>query len=210
MLIQGLYAVTPDIENTDLLLEKVTLALQGGANILQYRNKLADAGLRKDQASALLPVCRQYHVPLIINDDVALCQSLDADGVHLGGTDGDIAAVRQLLDAHKIIGTSCYNRLDLAQQAATQGASYIAFGACFASSTKPHAPVAPLDLFAQAKPLGLPMVAIGGITLETAQLAIQAGADAVAVINALFANDDVIASAAKFNQLFETLTIKIL
>jgi thiamine-phosphate pyrophosphorylase len=203
MLIQGLYAVTPDIENTDLLLEKVTSVLQGGANILQYRNKQADARLQKDQASALLPICRQYQVPLIINDDVALCQSLDADGVHLGGTDGDIAATRQLLGAHKIIGASCYNRLDLAEQAAAQGASYIAFGACFSSSTKPQAPVASLDLFTQAKPLGLPMVAIGGITLENARLAIQSGADALAVINALFASSDVTATASKFKQLFE-------
>jgi thiamine-phosphate pyrophosphorylase len=203
MLIQGLYAVTPDIENTDLLLEKVTLVLQGGARVLQYRNKLADASLREDQASALLPICRQYHAPLIINDDVALCQFLDADGVHLGGADGDIAAARQLLGAHKIIGASCYNRLDLAEQAAAQGASYIAFGACFASSTKPHAPVAPLDLFTQAKHLGLPIVAIGGVTLENARLVIQSGADAVAVINALFASSDVTATASEFNQLFK-------
>jgi thiamine-phosphate pyrophosphorylase len=203
MLIRGLYAVTPDIENTDLLLEKVTLALQGGTNILQYRNKQASPALREDQAAALLPICRQYQVPLIINDDVALCQSLDADGVHLGGTDGEIAATRQLLGAHKIIGASCYNRLDLAEQAAAQGVSYIAFGACFTSSTKPHAPVASLDLFTQAKPLGLPMVAIGGITLENARLAIQSGADAVAVINALFASSNVTATASEFNQLFE-------
>lgn len=202
MLIQGLYAVTPDIEDTEWLVEIVTLALQGGANILQYRNKLADAKLREDQAGALLPICRQYHVPLIINDDVALCQLLDADGVHLGGADGDITATRQLLGAHKIIGASCYNRLDLAEQAGAQGASYIAFGACFASSTKPHAPVASLDLFVQAKPLGLPMVAIGGVTLANALQAIQAGAGAVAVINALFASPDVKATAAKFNQLF--------
>ena len=203
MLIQGLYAITPDMEDTALLLKKVSLALAGGAAVLQYRNKQADADLRYQQASALLPICREHGVPFIINDDLALCQRLDADGVHLGGTDGAIADARKQFGADKIIGASCYNRLDLAEQAQAQGASYIAFGACFASSTKPHAPVASLDLFAQAKPLGLPMVAIGGITLDNARLAIQAGADAIAVINAIFASDDVKATAASFNQLFE-------
>lgn len=203
MLIQGLYAVTPDIEETGTLFEKVKLALQGGVSLVQYRNKQANAELRYVQASALLPLCKQYKAPLIINDDLALCQLLDADGVHLGGTDGDIAAARRLLGAHKIIGASCYNRIELAEQAKAQGASYIAFGACFASSTKPHAPIASLNLFAQAKPLGLPMVAIGGITLENAHLAIQAGADAIAIINALFASTHVKPTAAKFNELFE-------
>jgi thiamine-phosphate pyrophosphorylase len=203
MLIQGLYAITPDMEDTAQLLEKVTLALKGGASVLQYRNKLADAALRHQQASALLPICREYRVPFIINDDLALCQALDADGVHLGGTDGAIADARKQLGAHKLIGASCYNRLDLAEQAQAQGASYIAFGACFASSTKPHAPVASLDLFAQAKPLGLPMAAIGGITQDNARLAVQAGADALAVINAIFASNDIEATVASFNQLFE-------
>lgn len=203
MLIQGLYAVTPDVEDTDWLLEKVALTLQGGASLVQYRNKQANAELRYAQASALLPLCKQYKTPLIINDDVALCQMLDADGVHLGGTDGDIAAARRLLGAQKVIGASCYNRIELAEQAKVQGASYIAFGACFVSGTKPHAPVASLDLFVQAKHLGLPIVGIGGVTLENAQLAIQAGADAIAVINSLFASPDVKATAAKFNRLFE-------
>lgn len=203
MLIQGLYAITPDITDTAWLVEKASLALEGGARVLQYRNKIVDAELAKEQASLLLSICRKHQVPLIINDDVALCQELDADGVHLGGSDGDITAARSLLGTQKIIGASCYNRLELAQQARQQGATYIAFGACFASSTKPHAPVASLDLFAQAKVLGLPMVAIGGITLENGRSVIHAGADSIAVINALFAHADVKAAATKFNQLFE-------
>jgi thiamine-phosphate pyrophosphorylase len=201
-MISGLYAVTPDIEDTQLLCEMVTAALAGGASVVQYRNKLADAKLQHEQAGALLPICRQYNVPLIINDDVALSQVLDADGVHLGATDGDIAAARRLLGAGKIIGASCYNRFDLAEQAKAQGANYVAFGACFSSSTKPNAPVASLDLFAQAKQLNLPTVAIGGITLTNAQLAKQAGADAVAVINALFGSNNIEKTAAEFTQLF--------
>lgn len=201
-MISGLYAVTLDIEDTQLLCDMVRAAVQGGTSIVQYRNKLAGADLQHEQASALLPICRQYKVPFIVNDDVALCQLLDADGVHLGATDGDIAAARKLLGADKIIGASCYNRFDLAEQAKAQGASYMAFGACFSSSTKPNAPVASLDLFAQAKQLNLPTVAIGGVTLENARLAKQAGADAVAVISALFGSSNIEKTATEFTQLF--------
>lgn len=203
-MISGLYAVTPDMEDTQLLCEMVTAVLQGGASIVQYRNKLADAKLQCEQASALLPICRQYNVPLIINDDVALSQALDADGVHLGGADGDITAARKLLGTNKIIGASCYNRFDLAEQAKAQGASYVAFGACFGSSTKPNAPVAGLGLFAQAKQLNLPTVAIGGITLENAHSVKQAGADAVAVINALFGSNNIEKTAVEFVQLLNS------
>lgn len=202
--IQGLYAVTPDTADTQLLCDMVTLALEGGANIVQYRNKQANAGLQHVQASALLTICRQRDVPLIINDDAALCELLDADGVHLGGTDGDIAAARKLLGPGKIIGASCYNRLELAQQAAEQDASYVAFGACFGSSTKPNAAVASLDLFAQAKQLNLPTVAIGGITLDNVHSVKNAGADAAAVINALFGSNDIKATATQFVQLFNS------
>lgn len=204
LMIKGLYAVTPDIADTQSLCEMVTAALQGGASIVQYRNKQANAGLQHVQASALLTICRQYEVPLIINDDIALCALLDADGVHLGGADGDIAAARKLLGPEKIIGASCYNRLELAQQAAKQGASYVAFGACFDSSTKPNAAVASLDLFAQAKKLNLPTVAIGGITLENIQSVKQAGADAAAVINALFGSKDIKTTATQFVQLLNS------
>lgn len=202
MLIQGLYAITPDTDDTVWLLRNVELALQGGARILQYRNKAASAALQLAQASALLPLCKRYQVPFIINDNVALCQLLDADGVHLGGSDGDIAATRLQLGAHKVIGASCYNRFELAEQANAEGADYVAFGACFPSTTKQHAPVAGLDLFHKAKALGLTAVAIGGITLENAPSVIEAGADAIAVINALFANQDIPATAKRFSHLF--------
>lgn len=200
-MIKGLYAITPDTADTPLLVDMVRQAIAGGAQVVQYRNKLADAKLQHEQASALLPVCRQARMLLIINDDVALCQLLDADGVHLGGTDGDIAAARQLLGPDKVIGASCYDRLKLAEEAKAQGASYVAFGACFGSSTKPNAVAASLDLFAQAKHLNLPMVAIGGITLQNVAQVKHAGADAVAVINALFSSKDIAATAKEFSQL---------
>ncbi len=205
-MIKGLYAITPDMADTDLLLQKVEAALQGGINILQYRNKLANHKLQTQQARALLPLCRQYNVPLIINDSVKLCLTLDADGIHLGVDDGNLAEVRARIGRDKILGASCYNRFDLALAAQQAGASYVAFGACFASSTKPNAPVAGLELFARAKTeLNIPTVAIGGITLQNAPSVIQAGADAIAVINAIFNANDVKLSAKQFSQLFKPL-----
>ena len=199
MPIKGLYAVTPDIADTDLLIKKVEAALQGGVSVLQYRNKLANHKLQTQQARAILPMCRQYNVPLIINDSVKLCLTLDADGVHLGADDGNLAEVRTRLGENKILGASCYNQFDLALAAQNQGANYVAFGACFASSTKPNAPVADLSLFAQARAeLSIPSVAIGGINLQNAGQVMQAGADAIAVINALFGVDDINKTAQLF------------
>jgi thiamine-phosphate pyrophosphorylase len=203
VIIKGLYAITPDMADTDLLLQKVVAALQGGVNMLQYRNKLANHKLQTQQARAILPLCRQYKVPLIINDSVKLCLTLDADGVHLGADDGNLAEVRSRIGKDKILGASCYNRFDLAMQAQQQGASYVAFGACFASNTKPNAPVANLELFEKAKKeLNIPTVAIGGITLQNAPQVIAAGASAVAIINAIFNADDVKFASQQFSQLF--------
>ena len=204
-IIKGLYAVTPDEPDTDVLLAKVEAALLGGINILQYRNKQASHKLLTQQAQAILPLCRQYNVPLIINDSVKLCLTLDADGVHIGAEDGNLSEVRTRLGPNKILGASCYNRFDLALTAQQAGADYVAFGACFASTTKPNAPVASLDLFklAQAQ-LHIPTVAIGGITLTNVLQAIDAGASAIAVINAIFNSSDVKLSTQQFAQLFDT------
>lgn len=203
--IKGLYAITPDEQDTDILLAKVEAALQGGIGILQYRNKLADHKLKTQQARALLPLCRHYQVPFIINDSIKLCMTLDADGVHLGADDGNLAEARARLGNGKILGASCYNRFDLALSAQQLGADYVAFGACFVSNTKPNAPVAGLHLFTQAKAeLHVPAVAIGGITLEKAPLAIAAGASSVAVINAIFNADDVKLISQQFTKLFQS------
>jgi thiamine-phosphate pyrophosphorylase len=202
-MIKGLYAITPDETNTELLLTNVGLALQGGASVLQYRNKLADKALQAQQARAILPLCRQYGVPLIINDSLELCLTLDADGVHIGADDGNLADVRATIGKDKLLGASCYNRFDLALAAQQAAVDYVAFGACFASNTKPNAPVADLSLFELAKAqLSIPAVAIGGINLANAGLAIAAGASSVAVIHAIFNADDVKLSAEKFTQLF--------
>jgi thiamine-phosphate pyrophosphorylase len=201
--INGLYAVTPDELNTELLCKQVEAALKGGAALLQYRNKAADATLRLRQASALLALCRSFAVPLIINDHLDLCAQIDADGLHLGATDCDLGAARRLLGTDKIIGASCYNQLDLAIKAEAAGSSYVAFGACFSSGTKPNAPVISLNLFTEAKQkIAIPLVAIGGITLENAPSILQAGADAVAVVGALFDAVDINKTSKQFTYLF--------
>jgi thiamine-phosphate pyrophosphorylase len=171
--------------------------------MLQYRNKLADHKVQTQQARAILPLCRQYQVPFIINDSVKLCLTLDADGVHIGAEDGNLTEIRTRIGKYKILGASCYDRFDLALAAQQAGADYVAFGACFASSTKPNAPVANLSLFDQARTqLTIPAVAIGGITLTNAPQVIAAGADSLAVINAIFNATDVKSSTEQFTQLF--------
>ena len=194
--IRGLYAVTPDESDTGVLAAKVSAALNGGAKLVQYRNKTADQRKRREQALALLTVCRAHGVPLIINDDVNLALDVDADGVHLGADDGSIEGARGRLAAHKIVGGSCYNSLQAAVAAQSAGATYVAFGSFFPSSIKPAAVTAPLQLLREAQAaLSVPVAAIGGITAaNTAQL-IAAGADSVAVISALFAATDVEAAA---------------
>lgn len=182
----GLYAITPDLDDTPRLCKMVEASILGGASIVQYRNKMADAHLRLSQASALQSICQKHQVPLIINDHIALCLALNADGLHIGGDDGEIATTRAQLGKDKILGVSCYGDFARAEAAQKLGADYVAFGACFPSNTKPNAPRADLNLFSRAKSLNIPSVAIGGITLENSRSVITAGASAIAVIGELF------------------------
>jgi thiamine-phosphate pyrophosphorylase len=201
--ISGLYAITPECPDTAHLLDQVGRVLKGGAAAVQYRSKSDDVALRHEQASELLMLCRRFGVPLIINDDLRLADLADADGVHLGRDDASILEARMILGPDKIIGASCYNRLDLAVAAEQAGADYAAFGSMFPSPTKPGAVRAPLALFAEARTkIRLPLVAIGGITRDNARSVIEAGADAVAVITDLFETQDIEASAAAFSKLF--------
>lgn len=201
--LSGLYAVTPDDDDTGRLSTRIKAALVGGAALIQYRNKSAPAKRRREQASALLALCRQHHALLIINDHLDLALELDADGVHLGGDDSSVSKARALLGPHRLIGVSCYNVMQKALAAEREGADYIAFGSVFASGVKPDAVHAPLDLLVEAKRrVALPIVAIGGITLANASQPIAAGADMVAVISALFDAADITIAARQFNALF--------
>ena len=201
-LISGLYAITPDETDTAELLRKVRLALLGGARLLQYRNKIADVALRLEQAWALRELAHEFSVPLIINDDALLAQQVDAAGVHLGGEDGSVAAARTVLGNDKFIGVSCYNRITLAHEAVRQSADYVAFGSFFASKIKPGAMAASPDLLRQAhREMTVPLVAIGGITVYNGAQLLEAGADALAVISALFNAPDIQDAARQFSNL---------
>lgn len=205
MRLAGLYAITPDTEDSRWLLERVQAALHAcaprGWAALQYRNKLAPAGRREEEARALAALCREYGVPLIVNDDIELALAAGADGVHLGRGDGDLASARARIGT-RLLGASCYNDLGAAHRAISAGADYVAFGSVFPSRTKPEAVRAPLALFRQARTLGVPLAAIGGITIENAADVIGAGADCIAVISALFDAPDVSERARAFTELF--------
>ncbi len=201
-LISGLYAITPDEPDTLELLRKARLALLGGARVLQYRNKAAAEELRLEQARALRELTREFSVPLIINDDALLAQQVTADGVHLGGEDGSVVAARAQLGSGKLIGVSCYNRLALAHKAVSQGADYVAFGSFFVSIVKPDAVAVTPDLLRQAhREIAVPLVAIGGITVQNGAQLLEAGADALAVISALFSAVDIQGAARQFANL---------
>ncbi|MFZ1851338.1 MAG: thiamine phosphate synthase [Nitrosomonas sp.] len=204
MPIKGLYAITPDLSQTDELLDKVKKALQGGVTLLQYRNKLANNELLREQAQALLALCRQYHVPMIINDHLDLAIEIDADGVHLGQEDLTHDDVNEELARYdKILGISCYNSVELALQAQDMEADYLAFGAFFPSVTKPDAVTASINLVKQTKKhVTIPIVGIGGIRLSNAAEIIQAGCAAVAVSDDLFNAPDIQDRARQFQQLF--------
>lgn len=200
--IHGLYAITPDEPDTDELMRKVRLVLLGGASVLQYRNKTANTALRLQQAKALRALAHEFSVPLIINDDAMLAQQVDADGVHLGGEDGSVIEARAVLGSAKLIGVSCYNRVALAHEAVRQGADYVAFGSFFASTVKPDAVAASPDLLQQARrEFKVPLVAIGGITVHNGNQLLEAGADALAVISAVFGAADIRDAARQFSVL---------
>jgi thiamine-phosphate pyrophosphorylase len=198
----GVYALTPECADTARLLAMVEAALKGGAAAVQYREKTGDVALRHEQASELLALCHQYDVPLIINDDLRLADLADADGVHLGREDASLREARLILGPEKLVGVSCYQSLGQAREAQAGGADYVAFGSFYSSPTKPQAGRAPLQLLREASELKLPVVAIGGITLDNAAALIEAGADAIAVISALFGAPDIEAAARELNRLF--------
>ena len=200
--LRGLYAVTQEDFLLPRLSAMVGAALRGGVRLVQYRNKLAPPPLRRAQAAELLRICRAAGAKLIVNDDVALALEIGADGAHIGREDGDPKAARTALGPQRILGVSCYNELARAEAAAAAGADYLAFGAVYASPTKPDAVHAPLSLLAEAKCFGLPIAAIGGITIGNAGNVIKAGADMLAVVTDLFDTMDITARAVEYQDLF--------
>lgn len=201
---RGLYLVTPNWDDTDRLLDATGAALRGGAALVQYRQKDAAPGLRLEQATALLALCRRHGRRLVINDHVELCMRIDADGVHLGAGDAALAQARLALGPTKIIGASCYGDLALAQAAQAAGASYAAFGGFYPSPVKRYDFVTPPALLETARALlPLPLVVIGGMTPANAGPLVARGADMVAAITSIYADPEPESAARQMKALFD-------
>ncbi len=202
-LLRGLYGITPQrlLDDDRRLTDAVSAALEGGMRLLQYRAKMRSPTDRLRQADRLKRLCDDHEALFIVNDDLDLALASGADGVHLGEHDGSVAEARTRLGDGAIIGASCYNRIDLAEAAATSGASYLAFGRFFPSRSKPQAVQAEPSLLQTARErFDLPLCAIGGITPDTAGVLVAAGADLIAVIEGLFGAPDIGAAAERFSR----------
>jgi thiamine-phosphate pyrophosphorylase len=200
---QGLYLVTPDWDDTDALLRHTDTALGAGVALLQYRHKTAGPDLLREQAAALLALCRRHRVPFIVNDHVELCRELDADGVHVGGTDVSVAQARELVGPAKIVGASCYGELQRAVDAGRAGASYVAFGGFYPSRVKRYEVTTPPAIVDDARAaVRVPCVVIGGMTPENAAPLVARGAHMVAAISSVYGAPDVAAAVRAFNRLF--------
>lgn len=201
MLGNGLYLITPDDPDPLRLVARARPLLRF-ASCLQLRNKAMPAAMLREAGRMLREACHDAGLPFIVNDDAALAAELRADGVHLGEHDGDIRTARLLLGDDAIIGVSCYDDIQRARSLVAQGADYIAFGAFFPSPTKPNARRAGIDLLRDGARLGVPRVAIGGITPDNAGPLVAAGADLIAVISGVFDAADPIAAARACHSLF--------
>lgn len=201
---KGLYAITdPEALAAKTLQEKTRDILRAGAKLLQYRCNHRDKSTRITEARQLQQLCQQFNIPFIINNDIALAVQIGADGIHLGKNDPAIAEARTQLGRHSIIGCSCYDDLQRAEEAVKAGADYLAFGAFFPSPTKPEAIHAEVSIIRQAKQqFGLPIVAIGGITTENGHILLEAGADMLAVISGLYRSATPFETTKKYIGLF--------
>ena len=186
----ALYLITPDGWPLERLLPVIDVALAAGVRWLQYRDKAAEKQVRESTARQLLQRCQEHGARLIINDDIALAARIGAHGVHLGEDDAGLEQARAILGGNALLGSSCYDSLARARQAAADGADYLAFGAFFASPSKAVTRRADSGLLVAARALGKPLCAIGGIEVRHAATLVAAGADLIAVISGVFAAPD--------------------
>ena len=203
--LKGLYAITDSKLMGSDLISKTEQAILGGINILQYRNKTTTLEQQEQEALKLAQICKKNNVLFLINDNVELALKVNADGVHLGQEDTPLNQAREQLGKNKIIGITCHNKIELAVEAQTRGADYVAFGRFFNSETKPTAPPAELSLINEAKKyISIPIVAIGGITQEMAPLLLKEGVDMLAVIHAIFGQDDILCATRQFVEIIDS------
>jgi len=203
---QGLYLVTPNWDDTEKLLAVTEQAFKAGVALLQYRHKDASPALRREQGGALRELCHKYSVPFLVNDHVALCRELGADGVHLGGTDAPLAEVRASLGPNKLIGASCYGELARAQAAQAAGASYVAFGGFYPSKVKQYAVTTQPSILRHAREvISVPLCVIGGMTPHNAAPLVAEGAQLVAAITSVYLAEDVTAAVREFQSIISPL-----
>ena len=197
--IKGIYAITPDQINSELLLKQVKDCCEGGVNVLQYRSKTLSWKKRFEQAKEIKQITDDHKIPLIINDDIDICEHLDAFGVHLGKDDESIQNARSTLGPDKCIGLSCYNDLQRVEMAIKNDVDYVALGACFATKTKPNAPIVSMQILKMAvKKYDVPMLAIGGITMGNINLLKDNGMYCFALINSIFSSVDITSTVKQF------------
>jgi thiamine-phosphate pyrophosphorylase len=201
---RGLYAITGSFLSPNSLIQDVEQVIQGGAVMIQYRDKAGLPAVQLEIARQLLTICNSHAIPLIINDNIELAKLVGAQGVHIGKDDGNLAAAKAHLTPNSIIGVTCYNDLSNALKAEKQGASYVAFGRFYPSKSKPNAPIAELEILTRAKKAAsIPITAIGGISAENGSELIERGADLLAVIDTVFAASSPQLAAQKMARLFK-------
>ena len=203
--LKGLYAITDSKLMGSDLISKTEQAILGGINILQYRNKTAPLEQQEQEALKLVQLCKKNNVLFLVNDNVELALKVNADGVHLGQQDTPLQKAREQLGKDKIIGITCHDKIELAVEAQKYGADYVAFGRFFNSQTKPTASPAELSLISESKKsISIPIVAIGGITQEMASLLLKEGVDMLAVIHAIFGQDDILSATHQFVEIIDS------
>lgn len=199
MKLRGLYAITDErLTPWETMLYQVEQALDGGASLVQLRDKSRSNEELLGRAKQLTLLCERYGALFVINDRVELALQCGAHALHIGEEDGEVAAVRERAK-DLLLGVSCYGDLERAVCMQRLGADYVAFGAVFASSTKSQASVIGTQIFGEAKKaLHIPVCAIGGITAQNAASCMEAGADMVAVISSIWNYDDIVLCTRNF------------
>ncbi len=202
--INGLYAITPDRQDNDLLLSEVRQAIDGGVKLIQYRAKNIPDKQKHIQAKAIKDLCDDRNVNLIINDNIELSMYLDAFGVHLGKDDDSIENARKMLGSDKCIGISCYNSIERVKKVFKKEIDYIALGAFFPTKSKPNAPRASLEMVAEARTFcKLPIVAIGGIDLVNISMLLKSDINAFASISSIFNSGKIESITNEFNNILK-------
>lgn len=202
--LNGLYVITDDtLTPSDKIFQYVEQALQGGAKIVQLRDKINDTSMVENMSIGLQELCHKYDALFVLNDKIEIAIKLGLDGLHIGKEDYDnMQNVRRNFKG--ILGVSCYNDLNMAKDMQAIGVDYVAFGACFNSPTKPNAPTMDLGIIKKAKDeLNIPICAIGGINRDNIKTLLAYKPDMVAIISDIWNSDNIANKSHFFTNLID-------